>query len=87
MLLFIKVKKMIKHIKDNNLKVIYNIHYCSEYNPIEYIFSLLRKKLLNEEINNEKDIIKIIVKFKKEINKNHFKNIFNKYLLAIESDI
>jgi transposase len=73
-----KSKKMIKYIKDNNLKVIYNIPYCSEYNPIEYIFSLLRKKLLNEEINNEKDIIKIIVKFKKEINKNHVKNIFNK---------
>ena len=32
-----KSKKMIKYIKDNNLKVIYNITYCSEYNPIEYI--------------------------------------------------
>ena len=82
-----KSKKMIKYIKNNNLKVIYNIPYCSEYNPIEYIFSLLRKKLLNEEINNEKDIIKIIVKFKKEINKNHVKNIFNKCISDIELDI
>ena len=82
-----KSKKMIKYIKDNNLKVIYNIPYCSEYNLIEYIFSLLRKKLLNEEINNEKDIIKIIVKFKKEINKNHVKNIFNKCMSYIELDI
>lgn len=82
-----KSKKMIKYIKDNNLKVIYNIPYCSEYNPIEYIFSLLRKKLLNEEINNEKDIIKIVVKFKKEINKNHVKNIFNKCISDIELDI
>ena len=41
-----KSKKMIKYIKDNNLKVIYNIPYCSEYNPIEYIFSLLRKKII-----------------------------------------
>lgn len=82
-----KSKKMIKYIKDTNLKVIYNIPYCSEYNPIEYIFSLLRKKLLNEEINNEKDIIKIVVKFKKEINKNHVKNIFNKCISSIELDI
>ncbi len=78
---------MIKYIKNNNLKVIYNIPYCSEYNPIEYIFSLLRKKLLNEEINNEKDIIKIIVKLKKEINKNHVKNVLYKYMLAIELDL
>ena len=41
---------MIKYIKNNNLKVIYNIPYCSQYNPIKYIFSLLRKKLLDEEI-------------------------------------
>ena len=82
-----KSKKMTKYIKDNNLKVIFNIPYCSEYNPIEYIFSLLRKKLLNEEINNKENIIKIIVKFKKELNKNHVKNIFNKCMKEIELDI
>ena len=82
-----KSKKMTKYIKDNNLKVIFNIPYCSEYNPIEYIFSLLRKKLLNEEINNKDNIIKIIVKFKKELNKNHVKNIFNKCMKEKELDI
>ena len=75
---------MIKYIKNNNLKVIYNIPYCSRYNPVEYIFSLLRKKILDEEIENEKDIIKIIVKFKKEINKNHVKNIFNKCMKELD---
>ena len=45
------------------------------------------KKLLDEEINDENDIIKIVVKFKKKINKNHVKNIFNKCLLDIELDI
>ena len=82
-----KSNKMTKYIKDNNLKVIFNIPYCSEYNPIEYIFSLLRKKLLNEEINNKENIIKIIVKFKKELNKNHVKNIFDKCMKEIELDI
>jgi transposase len=82
-----KSKKMTKYIEDNNLKVIYNIPYCSKYNPIEYIFSLLRKKLLDEEIETDKDIIKIIIKFKNEINKNHVKNIFNKCITDIELDI
>ena len=50
------------------MKVYYQTIYF-QYNPIEYIFSLLIKKLLDEEIENEKDIIKIIVKFKNEINK------------------
>ena len=80
-------KKMTMFIKNNNLKIIYNIPYCSQFNPIEYIFSLLRKKLLNEEINNKEDIIKIILNFKKEINKNHVINIFNKCMKDIELDI
>jgi transposase len=73
-----KSKKMTKYIKDNNLNVIFNIPYCSEYNRIEYIFLLLIKKLLSEEKNDKEDIIKIMIKFKKEINKVHIKNIFNK---------
>lgn len=80
-------KKMTMFIKNNNLKIIYNIPYCSQFNPIEYIFSLLRKKLLNEEINDKEDIIKIILNFKKEINKSHVKNIFNKCMKDIELDI
>lgn len=80
-------KKMTMFIKNNNLKIIYNIPYSSQFNPIEYVFSLLRKKLLNEEINNKEDIIKIILNFKKEINKNHVKNIFNKCMKDIELDI
>ena len=34
-----KSKVVNQCIKDNNIKVIYNISYHSEYNPIEYIFS------------------------------------------------
>ena len=73
-----KSKKTTSFIKKTNMKVIYNIPYCSELNPIEYVFSLLRKKLLEKEVKNEKDILNIILNFKKEINKEHIKNIFNK---------
>lgn len=82
-----KSKRMTKYIKENDLNIIYNIPYCSEYNPIEYIFSLLRKKLLEKEIKSKQDIINTIIKFKKEINKNHVKNIFNKCIKLIELDI
>ena len=34
-----KSKVVNQCIKDNNIKVIYNVSYYSEYNPIEYIFS------------------------------------------------
>lgn len=33
-------------INNNNFNVIYNISYHSELNPIEYIFSLLRKEII-----------------------------------------
>jgi transposase len=34
-----------KSIKSKNLKIIYNIPYHSKYNPIEYVFSLLRRDI------------------------------------------
>ena len=48
-----KSKKTTSFIKKTNMKVIYNIPYCSELNPIEYVFSLLRKKLLEKEVKKK----------------------------------
>lgn len=80
-----KSKKMKMYIEKNNINVIFNIPYCSEFNPIEYIFSLLRKKLINENVESINDILKIVINFKKEINKEHVKNIFNKCIKSIEN--
>lgn len=79
-----KSKKMKLFIEKNKMKVTYNIPYCSDLNPIEYIFSLLRKKLLDEDVSDRNDIIKILIKFKKEINKQHVKNIFNKCINSMQ---
>ena len=68
----------------NNWNIIYNIPYHSHLNPIEYIFSLLRKKLLDENNHTLNDIINIIVTFKKNINKQFVTNIFNKCLNEIK---
>jgi len=69
----------------NKWNIIYNIPYHSHLNPIEYVFSLLRKKINNSDISNFNDLVKIIIDFKKNINKNHVKNIFNKCLNEIKS--
>lgn len=64
-------------IKKNKLKVIYGIPYYSKYNPIEYIFSLLRKEIQNDRCNSEKEIINTINKFIININKNIIINTYN----------
>jgi transposase len=69
-----------QHLINNNLtnNVIYNIPYHSHYNPIEYVFSLLRKLLLSNDNTTLNNIISIIVNFCKSLNKNIILNIFNK---------
>ena len=68
----------------NNWNIIYNIPYHSHFNPIEYVFSLLRKKLLNDNVSTYDDIINTILSFKKNINPQHITNIFNKCLKDIK---
>ena len=72
-----------KDIIKNKWNIIYNIPYHSHLNPIEYIFSLLRKQLLNNNIESIDDIIKTVINFKKTLNKDHVKNIFNKCIKEI----
>mgnify|MGYP000980155621 CR=1 FL=1 len=72
-----KTKSFIKIAKKGKINLIYNIPYHSEFNPIENIFSLLRKKLQNTEIKNEKDIIETTLNFSHEISENKLENIFN----------
>ena len=70
--------KIVKEtIKNNKLKVIYGIPYYSKYNPIEYIFSLLRKEIQNDRCNSEIEIINTINKFIININKNTITNTYN----------
>jgi len=72
-------------IINNGWNIIYNIPYHSHLNPIEYVFSLLRKKILNGDIKNIQDIVNIILSFKKNIDKKHVINIFSKCLKEIKS--
>ena len=80
-----KNKQFNSDIIKNKWNIIYNIPYHSHLNPIEYVFSLLRKNILNNNVETISDIINVVLLFKKNINKNHIKNIFNKCLNEIKS--
>lgn len=54
-------------IVKNKWDIIYNIPYHSHLNPIEYVFSMLRKNILNGNVSNLNDVVKIIVQFKKNV--------------------
>lgn len=69
-----------QNINKNKLKIIYGIPYYSKYNPIEYIFSLLRKEIENNDCNNEKDIKKTVDNFIKNLNKDTIKNTYQHVL-------
>ena len=73
-----KNKNFKNNITKNNYNIIYNIPYHSHLNPIEYIFSLLRRELLNNDVKTVDDIIKIILIFSKNLNIVSVKNIFKK---------
>lgn len=72
------------NIVKNNWNIIYNIPYHSHLNPIEYVFSLLRKKINNDNVETYEQLIKTIIQFIKNINKIHIKNIFYKCLNEIK---
>ena len=77
--------KFKKYATDNKIKLIYNVPYHSHLNPIEYIFSLLRRELLNGDTSSLTNIGLIIANFKKNLNKNITENIFNKCIAILVS--
>ena len=69
--------KIYKIKEDNKLNIIYNAPYQSKYNPIEYIFSLLRKQIQQKLNKTYNELINIINTFIKNIEESKLKNIFN----------
>ena len=63
--------------KEKKLNVVYNAPYQSKFNPIEMVFSLLRKKLNKEIVKDEDSINNVIKMFIENIKKETLENIFN----------
>lgn len=77
-----KTKKVNNYIKKNNMHFIYNAPYHSEFNPIEYVFSLLKKIISKNISKSYLDIVESMLKLKNTITptilNNIFKHSFNK---------
>jgi hypothetical protein len=71
-----KTKSFNKIKEDYKLNIIYNAPYQSKYNPIEYVFSLLRKQIQKYSNKSYNELIKIINIFI-NIEENKLNNIFN----------
>ena len=67
-------KKAKEFYKTNKINIIFNAPYQSKFNPIEMVFSLLRKKLNKRIVKTQKEIEEEIEQFIKE---ETLKNIFN----------
>ena len=72
-----KNKKTNDFYKKNKLHIVYNAPYQSKFNPIEMVFSLLRKKLNKKIVKTNEEIKQVIELFIIEIKKEELENIFN----------
>ena len=70
-------KKTKIFFKEKKIHIIYNATYQSKFNPIEIVFSLLRKKINKKIVKTEKEIKEVIDLFIIETKKETLTNIFN----------
>ncbi len=67
-----------KFVKDKKINLLFNVPYCPEYNPIEYMFSKL-KKIVRDSVNNNKlcSLTSNIINALKCITTNNLSNFFS----------
>ena len=70
-------KKTKLFYKTNKINIVFNAPYQSKFNPIEMVFSLLRKKINKKVVKSELEIRECVDTFIREIDKNVLRNIFN----------
>jgi len=63
-----------QYTKDTKMNVLYNVPY--DKNPVEYVFSLLRKVLERSEFTTINKLTKIVNNFKNNLISNKLNNIF-----------
>ena len=72
-----KTKSFNKIKEENKFNIIYDAPYQSKYNPIEYVFTLLRKQIQKYSNKSYNQLINIINNINKNITESKLKNIFN----------
>jgi transposase len=75
-----KTKKLNKFVNENQIKILYNIPYNPETNPIELLFGSLKRMIKTNNSKSLQNIKKSIENYIKQIKKESLKNIFIKAL-------
>ena len=69
-------KKFKDYTKENKTHVLYNVPYNSDKNPVEYVFSLLRKVLERSIFKTIEELTNIVNDFKNKLSSTTLNNIF-----------
>ena len=67
----------------DNLKMVYNVPYCPQFNPIEYVFNECKQKIKRCNLTNKNIIAKIKNSFK--IKKSNLQKYFKKSLETLRN--
>ena len=88
-------KKFMNYVKESKTNVLYNVPYHSDKNPVEYIFSKLRKCIQKYTFETIDDLEGILISFKCLLEsendiKNSFKHafsLFDKNIIELKEDL
>jgi len=78
-------KKLKEYINKKNIKVLYNIPYCPEFNPIENVNSMIRNNVRYNKNTTFDDIKNALHEFKNKDHKKEFQNIYNSTFKRLKS--
>lgn len=71
-------RKFTDLMNEDNVNIIYNIPYSPQFNPIEYVFNVLKTEIRNSSIDSYKQLYIKIQTFVKKMNSIGFHNYFQK---------
>ena len=72
-----KSKDLLMKLNENGIRRIINVPYSPQFNPIEYTFNTLKRRIKNSNITTFKQLEKTIQKHNKINNTLGMKNYFN----------
>jgi transposase len=79
--------KIVKQYLDNhNKSPIFNVPYCPQFNPIEYLFNTLKAEIKRKTFKSESSIKRFLDKFIRNININGLDNYCNKAMNNLFND-
>ena len=70
--------KYLKNILQHNKNIIFNIPHCPQFNPIKYVFNVMKMGNRNNNIDTYTDLVIYIDQFVRDMNKSKLLKFFEK---------